>query len=262
MEQSMYARFLRLGVKSFKLKEQGRCRESLLELFSWKYPEIKSLDIVKSKDPNSPYNLANAGFVHEYQFIDVGPFNGKGEITPTPYFYQNLAEAEYCVALYMYMVLNGVPAKSISILTTYNGQKFLIRDVFHKKCAWNPIFKKPSKITTVDKFQGQQNDYIILSLVRTESVGHLRDHRRACVALSRARLGLYIFGRYDLFKDCYELRHAFAKLKTKPQELMLVPDETYPTTRKLGEKPKKEIKTIANFSELLQLVLEKLKEKS
>jgi len=36
----------------------------------------------------------------------------------------------------------------------------------------------PRAIATTDKFQGQQNDYILLSLVRTKTVGHLRDVRR------------------------------------------------------------------------------------
>ncbi|CAF4707695.1 unnamed protein product, partial [Rotaria magnacalcarata] len=53
---------------------------------------------------------------------------------------------------------------------------------------------------TVDKYQGQQNDYILLSLVRTNAIGHLRDVRRLVVAMSRARLGLYIFGRVSLFE--------------------------------------------------------------
>lgn len=47
----------------------------------------------------------------------------------------------------------------------------------------------------MDKYQGAQNDYILMSLVRSRSVGHLRDVRRLVVAMSRARLGLYIFGR-------------------------------------------------------------------
>jgi len=42
-----------------------------------------------------------------------------------------------------------------------------------------------SQITTVDKYQGQQNDFVLLSLVRTRVVGHLRDVRRLVVALSR-----------------------------------------------------------------------------
>lgn len=41
----------------------------------------------------------------------------------------------------------------------------------------------------LQRFQGQQNDYILLSLVRTKNVGHLRDIRRLVVAMSRARLG-------------------------------------------------------------------------
>ncbi len=44
------------------------------------------------------------------------------------------------------------------------------------------------------------------------AVGHLRDVRRLVVALSRARLGLYVFGRRALFENCYELRPAFDKL--------------------------------------------------
>lgn len=99
----------------------------------------------------------------------------------------------------MYMRLLGYPAEKISIITTYNGQKHLIRDVVRLRCAGNPLFGEPDKITTVDRFQGQQNDYIILSLVRTRSVGHLRDVRRLVVALSRARLGLYIFGRINVY---------------------------------------------------------------
>tara|TARA_R110002050_G_scaffold85632_1_gene182672 strand:- start:173 stop:445 length:273 start_codon:yes stop_codon:yes gene_type:complete len=53
-----------------------------------------------------------------------------------------------------------------------------------------PLLLLVTQITTVDKYQGQQNDYILLSLVRTKAVGHIRDVRRLVVAMSRARLGL------------------------------------------------------------------------
>ena len=65
------------------------------------------------------------------------------------------------------------------------------------------------QVTTVDRYQGQQNDYIILSLVRTKNVGHLRDVRRLVVAMSRARLGLYVLARVSLFQGCTELQPAF-----------------------------------------------------
>ena len=71
----------------------------------------------------SKFRFANSGLVWDYQLIDVGDFNGVGESEPSAHFFQNLAEAEYCVALFMYMRLLGYPAEKISILTTYNGQK-------------------------------------------------------------------------------------------------------------------------------------------
>lgn len=114
----------------------------------------------------------------------------------------------------MYMRLQGYPAAKISILTTYNGQKHLIRDVINARCGSNPLIGWPHKITTVDKYQGQQNDYILISLVRTKAVGHLRDVRRLVVAMSRARLGLYIFGRASLFKNCLELQQTFKLVRT------------------------------------------------
>lgn len=61
---------------------------------------------------------------------------------------KNLAEAEYAVALYMYMRLLGYPADRISILTTYNGQKHLIRDVINQRCAGNSFFSQPNKVRT------------------------------------------------------------------------------------------------------------------
>ena len=61
----------------------------------------------------------------------------------------------------------------------------------------------------MDRYQGQQNDYIIISLVRTKHVGHLRDVRRLVVAMSRARLGLYVLARVSLFRHCIELQPAF-----------------------------------------------------
>ena len=59
---------------------------------------------------------------------------------------QNLAEAEYVVSTYQYMRLRGYPANKISILTTYNGQKALIRDVIEQRCANHPAFSRPATV--------------------------------------------------------------------------------------------------------------------
>ncbi len=72
---------------------------------------------------------------------------------------------------------------------------------------------------------------MILSLTRTSRVGYLRDVRRLTVALSRARLGLYILGRREVFESCFELKPAFDVILRRPDKLSLVSGETYPTQR-------------------------------
>jgi intron-binding protein aquarius len=131
------------------------------------------------------------------------------------------------------MRILGYPAEKISILTTYNGQRSLIMDVLKKRCEDNPLIGMPFIVSTVDKYQGQQNDYVILSLVRTKLIGHLRDIRRLVVAMSRGRLGLYILGRKQLFSRCLELAPVFKILNKRPNRLQLQPSETFETQRKV-----------------------------
>ncbi|KAI9496193.1 P-loop containing nucleoside triphosphate hydrolase protein [Zychaea mexicana] len=231
MEQSLFTRFVRLGVPTIQLNAQGRARSSIADLYSWRYNGLEDLPVIASTEE---YQRANAGIAYEYQLIDVGNYQGKGETEPVPYFYQNLGEAEYIVAMYQYMRLVGYPAEKISILTTYNGQRALINDVLERRCSWNPYFGKPGTVATVDQYQGQQNDHVLLSLVRTKSVGHIRDIRRLIVAMSRAKLGLYIFCRKELFENCYELRPVFERLLKRPTKLTLRPNETYMTTRSVS----------------------------
>jgi intron-binding protein aquarius len=143
MEQSLFARFVRLRVPTVQLDAQGRARPALCQLYNWRYKTLGDLPHVMEWPE---YRVANPGFAFLYQLVDVEDLNGVGESEPTPYFYQNLAEAEYAVALFMYMRLQGYPPERIAILTTYNGQKHLLRDVLNKRCANNPVFGLPEKV--------------------------------------------------------------------------------------------------------------------
>ena len=236
-DQSLFTRLIRLGVPSIILDQQGRARPEISNLYNWRYkrPDGQCLRDLKSVVETDLYRRANTGFLYSFQLIDVGDFKGKGEFAPTPYFYQNLGEAEYIVATYQYMRLMGYPAEKISILTTYNGQKHLIMDILRQRCKNASIFGFPKSVSTVDKYQGQQNDYILLSLVRTESIGHIRDVRRLVVALSRGKLGVYIFCKKSLFENCYELSPAFGVLATRSDKLQLIVGENYPTPRLITE---------------------------
>ncbi|KAL9092612.1 MAG: hypothetical protein Q9165_004416 [Trypethelium subeluteriae] len=232
LEQSLFLRFVRLGVPTIMLDAQGRARPSLAELYKWRYPALQNLPNVLT---DSEFQTANAGFRYDYQFVDVPDYKGKGESAPSPHFVQNLGEAEYAVALFMYMRLLGYPASKISILAAYAGQRALIRDVLAHRCRDNRLFGMPRTVSTVDRYQGEQNDYIILSLTRTTRPGYLRSLRRLTVALSRARLGLYILGRRAVFEVVPELHAAFELLFQRPDTLRLVTGELHPTTRVLDE---------------------------
>lgn len=75
----------------------------------------------------------------------------------------------------------GVPDKAIGIITPYRGQVQLLRDY---------IGSKKVELGTVDGFQGREKEIIVLSLVRSNSigsVGFLREIRRLNVAVTRAR---------------------------------------------------------------------------
>ncbi|KAK4337394.1 hypothetical protein RND71_043341 [Anisodus tanguticus] len=252
MEQSLFKRFIRLGVPAINLDAQGRSRPTLCSLFKWRYKILNDLEHVKNEQV---YLKANAGFVYEYQFINVDDLEGVGETEPIPYFYQNEAEAEFVILQFIYMRLIGYPAEKITILTTYNGQKQKIKEVLNDRLGTNEFFGQPSKITTVDKYQGMQNDYIILSLVRTKAVGHLRDIRRLVVAMSRARLGLYIYGKFNLFKNCLELQNVFNILNQRPKELSLFINEDYLVDRNLNDHENGKLKVIKTLKEMTDFVL-------
>lgn len=230
LDQSMFLRLIRLGAPYIELNKQGRSRPEIASLYSWRYSNLGNLEHVCT---SNGYTVANAGLSHTFQLVNVDNYEGKGETAPTLYFYQNVGEAEYAVALFQYLVLIGHAPQSISILTTYNGQRELIMDIISQRCGHGTPLAgvRPRAVSTVDQYQGQQNDIVLLSLVRTETVGHLRDARRLVVAVSRARLGLYVFCRQEMFETCYELNQTFAQLVQRPTKLQLVTGENYPTER-------------------------------
>ena len=91
MEQSLFARFVRLGVPTVQLDAQGRARPSLCKLYQWRYATLGNLPHVQT---SPEYLLANPGLRFDYQLIDVGEFNGIGESEPTPHFFQVLCVCE------------------------------------------------------------------------------------------------------------------------------------------------------------------------
>ncbi len=110
----------------------------------------------------------------------------------------NEDEANMVVGFFDYLVHNGMETKAITVLTFYNGQRKLIL----RKLRSHPNLQGSYfKVVTVDSYQGEENDVVLLSLVRNntkEQIGFLSIENRVCVALSRAQRGFYLFGNSQI----------------------------------------------------------------
>ena len=84
----------------------------------------------------------------------------------------------------------------IGIISPYKGQVQLLRRMLRKNSYWKPL-RHLISVNTVDGFQGQERDIILISMVRQNEqgqVGFLSDLRRMNVAITRARMKLIIIG--------------------------------------------------------------------
>ena len=100
----------------------------------------------------------------------------------------------------------------VGIISPYRAQVQLLRRMVKKEEFFKP-FRSLININTVDGFQGQERDIIVISLVRSNDegqIGFLRDLRRMNVAITRARMKLIILGdrstlcRHPFYRKLWE----------------------------------------------------------
>lgn len=94
----------------------------------------------------------------------------------------------------------------VGIISPYKVQTQYLRQQIRKREEFRP-FRQVISVNTVDGFQGQERDIILISLVRSNEngqIGFLSDLRRMNVAMTRARMKLMIFGDKETL-----LHHAF-----------------------------------------------------
>lgn len=94
----------------------------------------------------------------------------------------------------------------VGIISPYRVQTRYIRQQIRHRKEFSP-FRHAITVSTVDGFQGQERDIILISLVRSNEngeIGFLSDLRRMNVAMTRARMKLIIFGDKETMRH-----HAF-----------------------------------------------------
>jgi superfamily I DNA and/or RNA helicase len=202
------------------LKMQYRMNEEIMRFSSdWFYgnqvesaPEVKyrsilDLDIPMSWIDTSEFELPeNSNLTFKEQFVG----ESFGRI--------NKAEAELTLlALENYFQKIGKARilderLDVGIISPYRAQVQYLRSQLKKKEFFKP-YRHLISVNTVDGFQGQERDIILISLVRANDegqIGFLRDLRRMNVAITRARMKLIILGdastmtRHPFYKKLYD----------------------------------------------------------
>lgn len=99
----------------------------------------------------------------------------------------------------------------VGVISPYRAQVQYLRHLLKQREFFKP-FRKLISVNTVDGFQGQERDVILISLVRSNAegeIGFLRDLRRMNVAMTRARMKLIILGdvktltKHPFYKKLY-----------------------------------------------------------
>ncbi|KAG5836364.1 hypothetical protein ANANG_G00253830 [Anguilla anguilla] len=186
LEVSLFERLVTLDFPFVRLNYQHRMRPEIARLLTPHiYSELENHPSVLEYE-NIKGVATNLFFV-EHQYPEEEIQDGRS--------HQNRHEALFLVALCRYLLCQDYQPSQITILTTYTGQLHCLRKLL-------PAAQFAGvKVHVVDKYQGEENDIILLSLVRSNRegrVGFLQIANRVCVALSRAKKGLYCVGNLEM----------------------------------------------------------------
>ena len=108
-----------------------------------------------------------------------------------------LTLAEYFTKISKQRVLSE--SIDVGIISPYRAQVQYLKKLIKKYEFFKP-YRRLISVNTVDGFQGQERDVILISLVRSNDegqIGFLKDLRRMNVAMTRARMKLIILGNKD-----------------------------------------------------------------
>ncbi len=206
LEISMFERLVRNRFPHATLTVQHRMRPEIAQIVSDHIYEKKLQDHEETKGRDDIEGLKhNLFFINHDKEEELQDLDLKS--------HSNVHEASFLASLCKYLLQQEYTAEQITVITPYVGQFFELRTQFKQKGI------SDVRITTIDNYQGEENNIILMSLVRSnkqKKPGFVADENRICVALSRARNGLYCIGNFDLFRQRSELWSSiFEDVKSK-----------------------------------------------
>ncbi|XP_070575232.1 NFX1-type zinc finger-containing protein 1-like [Ptychodera flava] len=185
LDMSLFERMIENNLQYNTLNIQHRMRPEIASLMKHIYSDLHNHPSVDAYDDIMGVS-SNIYFVnHEQQETFMDDIRSRS----------NVHEAKFLVAFCHYLLKQGYKPTQISILTMYTAQVIQLKNMMPRS-----VFEGV-RICPVDNFQGEENDIILLSLVRSNEqgqIGFLKIENRVCVALSRAKMGFYCIGNFKL----------------------------------------------------------------
>ncbi|KAG0304131.1 hypothetical protein BGZ98_005883, partial [Dissophora globulifera] len=176
IDVSLFERLVRNDFPFAALDCQRRMRPEIRSLIRPIYPRLKDHESVCNYD-NVRGMVDNLWFLTHSEPDQLGPNNS----------HFNPHEVGVAARLAIYLLQQGYSPSEITILAMYSGQRNKIMERLRQSSA---LGTDRIRVSTVDGFQGEENEVIILSLVRSNennSIGFLKTSNRVCVSLSRAK---------------------------------------------------------------------------
>ena len=207
LDLSLFERMINNKVTYESLEYQHRMRPEIANIIRLIYPYLKDNEQVLNK-PDIRGISRNVFFITHQHNED------EEEDTLS---HLNKYEAEFVVCLCRYLLKQPYQPSQITVLTTYSAQMFHLQKLMRNDSMFAGV-----NITVVDNYQGEENEIVLLSLVRSNSnkkVGFLKTENRINVALSRARNGLYVIGNLELFAEVSEKWANIVRLLQKEDQI-------------------------------------------
>ncbi|KAJ0251719.1 Uncharacterized protein HA466_0126370 [Hirschfeldia incana] len=191
--RSLFERFQLAGCPTLMLTVQYRMHSQIRDFPSRYFYQGRLMDSESvTTAPDEIYYKDPV--LKPYLFFDIS--HGRESHRGGSVSYENIDEARFCVGLYMHLqrTLKSLEGGrvSVGIITPYKLQLKCLKMEFGNALGQDEL--KEIYINTVDAFQGQERDVIIMSCVRASShgVGFVADIRRMNVALTRAKRALWV----------------------------------------------------------------------
>ena len=148
-------------------------------------------DSASTSSPSTANQNSDLNFKEQFVGESYGRINkAEAELTL-------LTLAEYFTKIGKQRVLGD--SIDVGIISPYRAQVQYLKKLIKKYEFFKP-YRRLISVNTVDGFQGQERDVILISLVRSNDegqIGFLKDLRRMNVAMTRARMKLIILGNKD-----------------------------------------------------------------